>query len=214
MCVCVCGCSVCVQSCLNLWDPLNCSPAGFFVLLIFQARILEWVVISSSSVSAWSRDQIGISCVSCIAGRFFTHWSIWEENPKFWGVWNPGCFWETRRRLKWKSQQSPEHDIVYMSYSTCSFLGLLLCLCMNGFCYMTILAWHGCYLQFILLPFIWIFFQVENFFWSPTVWIRPYHTIWDICFQFNFFQQPPPLISATQIRWEAGECAAYIEHSK
>ena len=38
-------CSV-VQSCLTLSDPMNCSPPGSSVHGIFQARILEWVVIS------------------------------------------------------------------------------------------------------------------------------------------------------------------------
>ena len=38
-------CSV-VQSCLTLSDPMDCSPPGSSVHGIFQARILEWVVIS------------------------------------------------------------------------------------------------------------------------------------------------------------------------
>jgi len=33
-----------------------------------QARILEWVAISSSRESSQPRDQ---TCISCIAGRFF-----------------------------------------------------------------------------------------------------------------------------------------------
>ena len=36
------------QSCLTLFDSLDCSPQGSFVQGIFQARILEWVAISSS----------------------------------------------------------------------------------------------------------------------------------------------------------------------
>ena len=53
MCVCVCvciyicGCLV-AQSCLTLCDPLDYSPPGSSVQRIFQARILEWVAISSS----------------------------------------------------------------------------------------------------------------------------------------------------------------------
>ena len=53
-CVCVCVC-VCVcthaQSCLTLCDPMDCSPPGSFVHVIFQARILEWFAISSSRSS-------------------------------------------------------------------------------------------------------------------------------------------------------------------
>ena len=36
---------------------------------IFQARILEWVAMPFSKGSSWLRDW---TCVSCIAGRFFT----------------------------------------------------------------------------------------------------------------------------------------------
>ena len=45
---------------------------------IFQARILVWVVISSSRGSSRLRHQTLISCVYCIAGRFFTCWAIWK----------------------------------------------------------------------------------------------------------------------------------------
>ena len=36
------------QSHPTLCDPMDCSPPGFSVCGIFQARILEWVAISSS----------------------------------------------------------------------------------------------------------------------------------------------------------------------
>ena len=39
---------------------------------ILQARILEWAAMPSSKVSSWPRDQTHFSCVSWIAGRFFT----------------------------------------------------------------------------------------------------------------------------------------------
>ena len=66
VCVCVCASSV-VQSCLTLGDPLDCSPPGSSVHGIFQTRIPEWVAISSSKGSFQS-----VSCVSCIASRFYT----------------------------------------------------------------------------------------------------------------------------------------------
>ena len=37
-----------LQCCLPLGDPMNCSPSGFSVHGISQARILEWVAISFS----------------------------------------------------------------------------------------------------------------------------------------------------------------------
>ena len=39
---------------------------------IFQARILGWVAISFTRGSSWPRDRTWVSCISCIAGRFFT----------------------------------------------------------------------------------------------------------------------------------------------
>ena len=35
------------QSCLTLFDPMDCSPPGSSVHGVFQVRILEWVAISS-----------------------------------------------------------------------------------------------------------------------------------------------------------------------
>ena len=49
---------VCVFSlCLTLCDPMDCSPLGFSVHGIFQARLLEWAAISHSRGSSWHRDQ-------------------------------------------------------------------------------------------------------------------------------------------------------------
>ena len=53
----------------NSCDPMDCSPPDSSVYGIFQARILEWVAMSSSRGSSQLRDQTHISC---IAGRFFT----------------------------------------------------------------------------------------------------------------------------------------------
>jgi len=52
------------------------GPPGSSVHGILQARILEWVVVSSSRGS--SRDQTHISCIFCVTGGFFTHWDTWE----------------------------------------------------------------------------------------------------------------------------------------
>ena len=60
------------QSCLTLCDPMDCSPPGSSVHGILQARILEWVAISFSRGSSWSRNW---TWVSCIAGRLFTDWA-------------------------------------------------------------------------------------------------------------------------------------------
>ena len=38
---------VCAQPCPTLWNPIDCSPPGSPVHGILQARVLEWVAISS-----------------------------------------------------------------------------------------------------------------------------------------------------------------------
>ena len=42
-------------------------------------RIMEWVAYPFSRASSWCRNQ---TRVSCIAGRFFTNWAIWEACNK------------------------------------------------------------------------------------------------------------------------------------
>ena len=54
----------------NSYDLKDCSLSGFSVHEIFQARILEWVTISSSRGSSWPRDR---TQVSCFAGSLL-HW--------------------------------------------------------------------------------------------------------------------------------------------
>ena len=61
--------SVSCSSCLTLCDPMNCSLPGSSVQGILQGRKLEWVAIPFSRGSSQPRDW---TCVSWIAGRFFT----------------------------------------------------------------------------------------------------------------------------------------------
>ena len=58
-----------VQSCLTLCDPMGCGLPRSSVHGIFQARVLEWVVISFSRGSSRPRDG---TWVSHIVGRCFT----------------------------------------------------------------------------------------------------------------------------------------------
>ena len=71
------------QSCPTLCNSMDCGPPGSSVHEIFQARILEWVAISSSRGSSRPRDQTHISCISCI-GR----WILYT-----------GATWEARKRI-------------------------------------------------------------------------------------------------------------------
>ena len=57
---------MCAQSCLMLCDSMECSPQSSSAYGIFQARILEWVVISFSRRSSQPRDGTRVSSISCI----------------------------------------------------------------------------------------------------------------------------------------------------
>ena len=49
---CVCMHAKSLQSCLTLFDPMDCSLPGSSVHEILQARMLEWVAISFSRGSS------------------------------------------------------------------------------------------------------------------------------------------------------------------
>ena len=63
------------QSCPTLCDPVDCSPPGYSIHGILQARILEWIAISFSRGSSRPRDR---TQVSCIASRRFNLWATSE----------------------------------------------------------------------------------------------------------------------------------------
>ena len=70
---------LCALSCVWLFcDPMDCSPPGFSVTGIFQARILEWFAISYSRGSSQPRDRTWISLVSCIGRWILYHCATWE----------------------------------------------------------------------------------------------------------------------------------------
>ena len=75
------SCVLVAQSCLSLYDPMDCSLWGSSVHGISQARILEWVAISISgsrfipvSSLAWAKSQRHVfwGQISCL--------------PNLWGV--------------------------------------------------------------------------------------------------------------------------------
>ena len=90
------GSVVCVlvaQSCLTLCDSMDCSPPGSSVYGIFQARILEWLAISSSRGSSRSKDWTHISCVSGIAGASLVAQSV-KNLPVVQETWVLSLGWE------------------------------------------------------------------------------------------------------------------------
>ena len=68
------------QSCPNYCDPMECSPPGFSIHGIFQARILEQAAISFSRCFSQPRDR---THVSCTAGELLTIWAIREAHLTF-----------------------------------------------------------------------------------------------------------------------------------
>ena len=74
----VCCCCLVTQLCLTLCDPMDCSPLGSSVPGILQARILEWVAISTS----WSGLPFLLQEKSGIAGSYdCSMFNIWR-NPQ------------------------------------------------------------------------------------------------------------------------------------
>ena len=67
----ICAAYLVTQFCLTLVTPWRVAYQAPLSMEFFQAGILEQVAISSS------RDQ---THVSCLAGRFFTHWAIGDTH--------------------------------------------------------------------------------------------------------------------------------------
>ena len=70
---------VCMLSSLvmsNSFHPVDCSPPGFPVHEIFQARKLEWVAISFSGGSDFPNSGIEPTSLS-LAGSLY-HYATWE----------------------------------------------------------------------------------------------------------------------------------------
>ena len=68
------------QACLTLCNPMDCSPLGSSVHGILQARILEWVAISSSRGSS----QLALAAPTLADSLY--HFATWEakdpQSPK------------------------------------------------------------------------------------------------------------------------------------
>ena len=80
------------QSCPTLCDPKDCSLPGSSVHGLFQARILEWVTISSSRGSSQPRNR---TCVSFI-GRLILYCQATRESLGYvLDVQRKHCIWYT-----------------------------------------------------------------------------------------------------------------------
>ena len=67
MCICICvhlhTRTKSLQSWMTFCDPVDCSPPGPSVHGVLQARILEWIAISSSRGPSQLKDRTHVSCV-------------------------------------------------------------------------------------------------------------------------------------------------------
>ena len=75
---CACVHAKLLQSYLTLCNPVDCSPPGFSVQGILQARILEWVAMPFSRGSSPPRGQTCVFCLYCIGRWVLYHSAIWE----------------------------------------------------------------------------------------------------------------------------------------
>ena len=66
-----------LQSCPTLCNLMDCSPPGYSVHWILQARTLEWVAISFSSASKWKVKVKSLSRVRLLA----TPWTAAYQAP-------------------------------------------------------------------------------------------------------------------------------------
>ena len=107
--------NACAKSLSRDWlcDPMDCNQSGSSVHGILQARILEWVAIFSSRGSSQPRDWTHVSCVSCTAGGFFTHWAIGEApTNKGWGkvMNNLEVAWTGIRSIRMRRKERKKED--------------------------------------------------------------------------------------------------------
>ena len=112
--VCVCaGMCVWAQSNLTLSSPTDCSPPGFSVHRILQAKILEWVSISFSRGSSWTRDQTWVSCIGRQISLPLSHWGspmivLLNDIIWFYGSINIYQNHVKSRKMSWKDLHQTE----------------------------------------------------------------------------------------------------------
>ena len=102
---------------VRLYDPMDCSLPVFSVIVILQARILEWVAISSSRISSRPRDW---SRVFCIAGRFFT---IWATRVAGWKADRSLQDSHTLRKRLWGHVREPNIQMEDFKWSVPFYIG-------------------------------------------------------------------------------------------
>ena len=71
-------CAKSFQSCLTVFDPMDCSLSGSYIHGILQARILERIAISFPGDFPDTGIKPGSPISPALAGGFFTISTTWE----------------------------------------------------------------------------------------------------------------------------------------
>ena len=75
-----CLCAKSLQSCLTLFNALDCNPPASSVQGILQAKMLEWVTMfSSRKIFPTQGWNLHLFTPPSLAGEFFTTSTTWES---------------------------------------------------------------------------------------------------------------------------------------
>ena len=102
-----------VQTCPTLCSPMDCSPPGSFVHGITQARILEWITISSSRGSSQPGDW---TCLSTFRASVYSlpvcHLEAppWVLNASKNGQWLPSIHSTIGKWVSWSCKGTLESE--------------------------------------------------------------------------------------------------------
>ena len=94
-------CVLVTQSCLTLCDPMDCSPPGFSVLGIFQARILEWPCSPPGDLPdpGIEPDSPTLQVYSLpLETQFILYWRAWKTMME--SRWVNLWWWKDRRETR------------------------------------------------------------------------------------------------------------------
>ena len=115
VCVCVCA-RACAQLCLTLRPHGLVGLPGSSISGIIQARILEWVAISSSRGSSWPRMG-PTSRVSCIDRCVLYHWATWEAHRTTWhSVILHKCIFDYMKEYKLSQNQEGKTNSILLNF--------------------------------------------------------------------------------------------------
>ena len=97
-------CAKSLQSCLTLCKTMDCSQPGYFVHGILQARILEWVAMSSPLGDFSNPEMEPTSFMSsALVGGFFITSTTWKAQ-----IGGPLFYWKQEKRNSWSQTYANE----------------------------------------------------------------------------------------------------------